>query len=65
MVCFHRNLFTAVLLCLLDNRAFGTACCREHDSGREADAQIVLVEAQQVSTVLQRLAGLILEATTT
>lgn len=46
---------------LLDNCSFGAPCRREHDPGGEADAQVVLVQAQQVSAVLQGLARLVLQ----
>lgn len=52
-----------VQLFLLYNRSFGAPCCCEHDPGGEADAQIILVQAQQVGAVLQSLARLVLQDT--
>ena len=46
---------------LLDDCAFGAPCCREHDPGGEADPQVLLVQTQQLRTVLQSLTGLILQ----
>lgn len=46
---------------LLDHRSFGAPCCREHDSAGETDPQVLLLQAKQLSAVLQRLTRLVLD----
>lgn len=46
---------------LLDDCSFGASCCCEHDSGGEADPQVVLLQTQQLGTVLQCLTRLVLD----
>lgn len=50
---------------LLDDCSFGAPCSCEHDSGGEADPQVLLLQAQQLGTVLQRLTRLVLDDTAT
>lgn len=44
---------------LLDDCSFGAPCCCQHDPGGEADPEILFLQAQQLGTVLQRLARLV------
>lgn len=50
---------------LLDDCSFGTPCCCEHNPGGEADPQVLLLQAQQLGTVLQRLTRLVLDGAAT
>lgn len=50
---------------LLDDCSFGAPCCCEHDPGGEADSQVLLLQAQQLGTVLQRLTRLVLDGAAT
>lgn len=53
------------LVFLLDNCSFSAPCCCEHYSGGEADPQIVLVQTQQISAVLESVARLVFQDTAT
>ena len=44
---------------LLDDCSFGAPCSCEHHPGGEADSQVVLLQAQQLGTVLHRLTRLV------
>lgn len=46
---------------LLDDRSFGAPCCCQHGSAGQADPQVVLLQAQQLGAVLQRITRLVLD----
>lgn len=50
---------------LLNDCSFSAPCCCEHDSGGEADPQVVLLQTQQLGTVLQCLTRLVLDGAAT